>query len=190
MRCSPDAYLPRAGPAAIPGGSAVEVPAGKEEAAGSTRMEGAPRRWHPSRGMADAGSAIPLAASGLGGWHCIAPGKPQQNAFVERCNGKLRDECLNETLFSSVRHARAVLAAWRRNYNHVRPHSALGGRTPVQASVPSCSPPSSPPSSRRSGLTAAAHVGTEDCGRGRKTALNRTEKHRQDGPDGNRGLYF
>jgi len=80
------------------------------------------------------------------GWHYIAPGKPQQNAFVESFNGKLRDECLNETLFSSVRHARAVLAAWRRDYNHVRPHSALGGRTPVQASVPSCSPPSSPPS--------------------------------------------
>jgi len=138
------------------------------------------------------------------GWHYIAPGKPQQNAFVESFNGKLRDECLNETLFSSVRHARAVLADWRRDYNHVRPHSALGGRTPVQASVPSCSPPSSPPSaplrgdrrdegapsSRRSGLTAAARAGSEDCGRGRKTALNRTEKHRQDGPDGNRGLYF
>ncbi len=68
------------------------------------------------------------------GWHYIAPGKPQQNAFVESFNGKLRDECLNETLFSSVRHARAVLADWRQDYNHVRPHSSLCGRTPAEAS--------------------------------------------------------
>ncbi len=51
------------------------------------------------------------------GWHYIAPGKPQQNAFVESFNGKLRDECLNETLFTSVRQARVVLAAWQRDYN-------------------------------------------------------------------------
>ncbi len=65
------------------------------------------------------------------GWHYIAPGKPQQNAFVESFNGKLRDECLNETLFNSVRHARAVLADWRKDYNEVRPHSSLGGRAPA-----------------------------------------------------------
>jgi Integrase core domain len=45
------------------------------------------------------------------GWHHIAPGKPQQIAFVESFNGKLRDECLNGTLFSSMRQAREVLAA-------------------------------------------------------------------------------
>ena len=39
-------------------------------------------------------------------WHYIAPGKPQQNAFVESFNGRLRDECLNETLFTSLAHAR------------------------------------------------------------------------------------
>ena len=43
-------------------------------------------------------------------WHYIAPGKPTQNAFVESFNGRLRDECLNETLFTSVRHARIELA--------------------------------------------------------------------------------
>ena len=59
-------------------------------------------------------------------WHYIAPGKPQQNAFVESFNGRLRDECLNETLFTSLRQARAVLAAWQRDYNEVRPHSAHG----------------------------------------------------------------
>jgi transposase InsO family protein len=51
------------------------------------------------------------------GWHYIAPGKPQQNAFAESFIGRLRDECLNETLFTSLRQARAVLAVWQRDYN-------------------------------------------------------------------------
>jgi putative transposase len=65
-------------------------------------------------------------------WHYIAPGKPTQNAFVESFNGRLRDECLNETLFTSLAQARAILEAWRRDYNTVRPHSKLGGRTPAE----------------------------------------------------------
>jgi putative transposase len=56
-------------------------------------------------------------------WHYIAPGKPQQNTFVESFNGRLRDELLNETLFSSLDHARELLAAWQNDYNTVRPHS-------------------------------------------------------------------
>jgi len=66
-------------------------------------------------------------------WHYIAPGKPQQNGFVESFNGRLRDECLNETLFASLGHARSVLSAWRHDYNHVRPHSGIGGLTPATA---------------------------------------------------------
>jgi putative transposase len=58
-------------------------------------------------------------------WHYIAPGKPQQNAFIESFNGRLRDELLNETLFSSLAHARAVLAEWR-------PHSSLANLPPAQ----------------------------------------------------------
>ncbi|WP_237182712.1 integrase core domain-containing protein, partial [Roseomonas marmotae] len=65
-------------------------------------------------------------------WHYIAPGKPQQNAFVESFNGRLRDECLNETLFTSLAHARAVLARWQTDYNHLRPHSAHQGATPAE----------------------------------------------------------
>ena len=64
------------------------------------------------------------------GWHYIAPGKPQQNGFNESFNGRLRDELLNETLFRSLPHARAVLEAWRRDYNERRPHSKLGWLTP------------------------------------------------------------
>ncbi len=63
-------------------------------------------------------------------WHYIAPGKPVQNAFVESFNGRLRDELLNETLFRSVAHAGAELAAWRTDYNTSRPHSRLGWLTP------------------------------------------------------------
>jgi putative transposase len=64
-------------------------------------------------------------------WHYIAPGKPTQNAFIESFNGRLRDELLNETLFVSLAHARAALAAWRLDFNTVRPHSAIGNVPPA-----------------------------------------------------------
>jgi putative transposase len=66
-------------------------------------------------------------------WHYIEPGKPQQNAFSESFNGRLRDECLNEIAFDSLSHARRELAKWRYDYNHVRPHGALGGAPPASA---------------------------------------------------------
>jgi putative transposase len=59
-------------------------------------------------------------------WHYIAPGKPQQNGFIESFNGKLRDECLNETLFGTLADARHTLEEWQEDYNWRRPHSALG----------------------------------------------------------------
>jgi putative transposase len=64
-------------------------------------------------------------------WHYIAPGKPQQNAFIESFNGRLRDELLNETLFTSLAHAREALAIWKNDYNTVRPHSGLGNLSPA-----------------------------------------------------------
>ncbi|WP_245412857.1 IS3 family transposase [Oceaniradius stylonematis] len=63
-------------------------------------------------------------------WHYIAPGKPMQNGFVESFNGRLWDECLNEHLFVGLRHARQLIAAWRDDYNHHRPHTSLDGLTP------------------------------------------------------------
>ncbi|NSY46316.1 IS3 family transposase [Agrobacterium tumefaciens] len=65
-------------------------------------------------------------------WHYIAPGKPIQNAFIESFNGRLRDELLNETLFSSLTHARSALLNWRSDYNDHRPHSGLGWMTPAE----------------------------------------------------------
>jgi transposase InsO family protein len=64
-------------------------------------------------------------------WHFIAPGKPMQNGFVESFNGRMRDELLNETLFFDLDDARTKLAAWVRDYNDQRPHSALGYITPA-----------------------------------------------------------
>jgi putative transposase len=63
-------------------------------------------------------------------WHYIAPGKPQQNGFVESFNGRLRDECLNEQLFPSLATARRIIEAWRKDYNNVRLHSSLAGWHP------------------------------------------------------------
>ena len=62
----------------------------------------------------------------------IEPGKPNQNAYVESFNGRLRDECLNEHWFTSLAHARTVIEAWRREYNEERPKRSLGGLTPSQ----------------------------------------------------------
>jgi putative transposase len=61
----------------------------------------------------------------------IEPGKPNQNAYVESFNGRLRDECLNEHWFTSLAHARAVIEAWRCEYNEQRPKKSLGGLTPA-----------------------------------------------------------
>ena len=61
----------------------------------------------------------------------IAPGKPVQNAFSESFNGRLRDECLNESWFVSLRDARETIEAWRVDYNDVRPHSGLSDATPT-----------------------------------------------------------
>ena len=65
-------------------------------------------------------------------WHYIQPGKPTQNAFIESFNGKLRDECLNETLFASLSDAREELANWQDDYNNHRPHSSIGNLTPSE----------------------------------------------------------
>jgi putative transposase len=64
--------------------------------------------------------------------HFIRPGKPVDNAFIESFNGKFRDECLNENWFVDLDDARTKIETWRIDYNEVRPHSALGNRTPAE----------------------------------------------------------
>ena len=62
----------------------------------------------------------------------VCPGKLVENAFAESFNGRLRDECLNINWFMSVRHAKEIIKSWRQDYNEVRPHSSLKGKTPKE----------------------------------------------------------
>lgn len=64
--------------------------------------------------------------------HFIEPGKPMQNGSVESFNGRFRDELLNEHAFPTIFHARVAIETWRVDYNHRRPHTALGGLTPAE----------------------------------------------------------
>jgi putative transposase len=59
------------------------------------------------------------------------PGKPTDNAFIEAFNGRFRAECLNAHWFMSLEDAREKLEDWRKYYNEVRPHGAIGQKTPI-----------------------------------------------------------
>jgi transposase InsO family protein len=104
----------------------VECDGGTTFSAGSTRVKNAASvKIAARRGYPASSAVLAWSQDRVVGWHHIAPGKPQQIAFVESFNGKLRDECLNGTLFSSMRQAREVLAAWQRDYNEVRPIASI-----------------------------------------------------------------
>lgn len=62
----------------------------------------------------------------------IRPGKPNENAFIESFNGRVREECLNDNQFLTMVEAQTIIEAWRRDYNEERPHSALDGLTPKE----------------------------------------------------------
>jgi putative transposase len=75
----------------------------------------------------------------------IEPGSPWENGYCESFNGKLRDECLNGEIFYSLKEAQVVIENWRRQYNTVRPHAALGYRPPApEAYSPVLNPVSQP----------------------------------------------
>ena len=61
----------------------------------------------------------------------IEPGSPWENGYIESFNGKMRDELLNGEILDTLLEARVVIEAWRRDYNTIRPHSALGNRPPA-----------------------------------------------------------
>jgi transposase InsO family protein len=65
----------------------------------------------------------------------IEPHSPWENNYIERFNGKLRDELLNGEIFYTLQEAKILIEKWRREYNQVRPHSALGYRPPAPRSV-------------------------------------------------------
>ena len=65
----------------------------------------------------------------------IEPGSPWENGYVESFNGKLRDELLNGEIFDTLLEAQVLVERWRKHYNQVRPHSALGYRPPAPEAI-------------------------------------------------------
>jgi len=86
----------------------------------------------------------------------IEPGSPWENGYIESFNGKLRDELLNREIFYTLREAKVLIERWRRHYNTVRPHSALGYRPPapeaIVAGEPGCAPLRPSPQRRESSV--------------------------------------
>ncbi len=67
----------------------------------------------------------------------IEPGSPWENGYIESFNGKLRDELLNGEIFMTLFEAQVLIENWRKDYNQIRPHSALGYRPPApEATMP------------------------------------------------------
>jgi len=66
----------------------------------------------------------------------IEPGSPWENGYNESFNGKLRDEVLDREIFCTLAEAKAIIEAWRREYNTIRPHSSLGYRPPAPETIP------------------------------------------------------
>ena len=62
----------------------------------------------------------------------IWPGKPVENAYIESFNGRLRDECLNDQVFTTLEDAQEKIETWRADYNDCRPHGSLGNLTPSE----------------------------------------------------------
>jgi putative transposase len=96
-------------------------------------VRGAPTHLRSDNGPEFVSQAILewLAAENINTAH-IDPGKPWQNGADESFNGKFRDECLSMEWFRTRAEAKAVIEAWRRHYNHVRPHQSLKDRTPIE----------------------------------------------------------
>lgn len=67
--------------------------------------------------------------------HFIEPGKPNQNAFVESFNGRMRDECLNENWFVGLTDAEEIIPAWQDDYNHCRGRKVAGWKTPAEVAA-------------------------------------------------------
>ena len=61
----------------------------------------------------------------------IELGSPWENGYIESFNGKMRDELLNREIFTTLKEANVLIEQWSQEYNHIRPHSSLGYRSPA-----------------------------------------------------------
>jgi len=95
-------------------------------------------RGLPDRIVVDNGTEFTSKAVDHWAWsrgvdlHFIRPGRPVENCYIESFNGRLRDECLNQSWFETLDDARRIVEAWRKEYNGERPQSSLGGLTPAE----------------------------------------------------------
>jgi len=96
------------------------------------QMRGVPGHIRSDNGPEFIAQAIRswLGRSGIAALY-IEPGSPWENGYAESFNARLRDELLNVEIFETVAEAKALATAWRLEYNHRRPHSSLGYRTPA-----------------------------------------------------------
>jgi transposase InsO family protein len=65
----------------------------------------------------------------------IEPGSPWENGYIESFNGKLRDELLDQEIFTTLKEAKVLIEQWRRQYNQVRPHSSLKYQPPAPEAI-------------------------------------------------------
>jgi len=65
----------------------------------------------------------------------IEPGSLWENGYIESFNGKLKDELINREIFTTVLEAQVLIEQWRKEYNHLRPHSSLGYRPPAPVAI-------------------------------------------------------
>jgi putative transposase len=99
----------------------------------AAQFRGWPTAVRTDQGPEFTSRAFMAWAHGRGVQHLLNDaGSPTQNAYIESFNGKFRDECLNEQWFESLAQARQEIGRWRRDYNEVRPHSAIGRIPPAQ----------------------------------------------------------
>ena len=62
----------------------------------------------------------------------IQPGKPMQNAYVERFNRTFREDVLDANIFEDIKQVRKQAENWRQDYNHYHSHKSLMGMSPIQ----------------------------------------------------------
>jgi putative transposase len=113
-------------------------------------VRGAPRFIRSDNGPEFIAEAIQgwLGQRGVGALY-IEPGSPWENGYAESFHGRFRDELLDREVFYSVREARVLAERWRLEYNHQRPHSSLGYKTPAQFAAECIASASATPSPRQ-----------------------------------------